>query len=400
MSKRGQQTSASGAAVLIILIAAVFVLYILFLPPEDRAELLGELNESDDDGVSSKDESELLRESVGRLDYLKFDYREHDIPSFRIYSETNGVAIKSIPSVYIKNNLVGETSYDMTFSIDSRLTSNMLVSFNIASSRGRLQISLNGHEIFNSYLEAGSPNPISLPDEYLQNDNSLIFKVSGVGAVFWRTNGYALNNVIVTGDILDVSNSKSSQFFYVSNLEYDNLDSVKLKFHPECDSYSVGLLKIYLNGDQMFSGIADCGIFNTVFMDVNSIMKDRNELEFVATSGYYLIDNIEVRTELEELIFPVYYFDLSDDVFHQESINDIVFDVLDDDYDVTLDFRFVNDDEKRLEYLINGIRKHVVTDNVTFGVLLDDYVLPGTNSLELIPKSIVDIAEMKVSLKE
>ena len=47
MLKRGQANpSASGAAVLIILIATILVLYILFLPPDERAELLGEENMS------------------------------------------------------------------------------------------------------------------------------------------------------------------------------------------------------------------------------------------------------------------------------------------------------------------------------------------------------------------
>ncbi|NQU98342.1 hypothetical protein HQ533_02655 [Candidatus Woesearchaeota archaeon] len=394
MQKRGEQVGAGSAAILIIIIAAILVLYILFLPPEERAELLGEENEtdSDDDETESGYNKTLLKEKIGRLDYLRFDYREHDIPSFRVYSEKEGTALKSVSSLYVSSNLGNKKFYNTTFQVDTKYTSNIVLSFNVKRSRGRLELYLNGREIFNGVLREGTPAPIELPEAFLDRQNTLAFKVSSPGVAFWRTNEYLLENVLITGDVLDVTHSRSRQFFYISDVEKLNLDAVKLKYYPNCDSREVGPMLIYLNGEEVFSGVADCGIYNSLFLDKKVIFEDRNELEFVATEGSYLMDRVSVRTELEEILYPVYYFEIEDELF--------IDDELDEDFNVTMFLRFVNDDEKRLEYNINGIRRHIRTDELKFDAKLDDYVISGTNSLELVPQTVVDIAELKVILDE
>lgn len=394
MRKRGAGgNSASGAAILIVIVAVIFLLYILMLPPEDRADLLGEDNRSNSEEITSSGFNKtLLKENIGRLDYLRSDYRERDLPSFRIYSQKEGTILKTLNSVYVKNAIGDKKYYNVTFDIAERLTSEVKLSFNVKRARGRLELYLNGVEIFNGELGKGSPSPIPLPSEALDSENTLVFKVSSPGFAFWSTNEYLLEDVMITGDVLDVSNSKSRQFFYLSDIEVLNLDEIRLKFYPDCDSRSVGPLIINLNGEEAFFGVADCGVYRTVTLDKNSIYEDKNELEFIATEGSYLIDRVSIRTELEELVYPVYYFDLDEDLFDGDDF--------DDSYNVTLRLRFVNHDDKRLEYLINGRRKQINTDEIEYTTLLNDYVLPEANSLELVPKSIVDISVLRVTLDE
>lgn len=396
MHKRGQQAGAGGAAILVIIIAAVIVLYILFLPPEDRAELLGEndTNGGSENKTSSGINKTLLREKIGRLDYLRFDYREHDLPSFRIYSEKEGTSLKTVSSLYVKGSVGDQKEYNLSFDIVKSLTSNLKISFNVKTSEGRLELYLNGYEIFNGIINKGSPAPIALDKDYLEKENILTFKVASPSwFAFWRTNEYLLENVVLTADLLDLSHSSSRQFFYLSEVEVINLDEIKLKFYPTCASMEVGPLLINLNGEEAFSGVADCGVYNTIILDKAAIFEDRNELEFISTEGSYFLDRVSVKTELEDLMYPVYYFELDEELF--------VDDELDDDYNVTLTLRFVNEDEKRLEYLINGRKRFIRTDELKYHKIINDYVVEGTNSLELIAKSeAIDIAEMKVFLDE
>lgn len=401
MSKRGQQPAASGAAILILIVTAILVLYILFLPPQDRAELLGEENESrsDDDETRSGFNKTLLKEtSVGRLDYLRFDEREHDIPSFRVYSETSGTVIASTGSLYVSRSLGNQQEHNMTFGLNERLTSKTKLSFNVKQSKGRLMILLNGFQIFDGILNTGSPLPLDLPNNLLKSSNVLTFKVSSPGVAFWRTNQYLLENVEVTGDVLDVSHSTSRQFFFVTDEEQLNLESIKLKFLPQCDVRDVGPLIIYLNGQEVYSGVGDCGVFNTISMDPDLVFEDKNELEFVVAEGSYLIDRVSVKTELDELLFPVYFFDVDEDLFHDDRFGLPVFD---EDFNVTLRIRFVNDEDKRMEFVINGHRRGINTDEFIYEERIEDFVLPETNSLEIIPKSEgIDIAELRVLLDE
>jgi|FLOH01.1.fsa_nt_gi hypothetical protein len=391
MVKRGQ--AAGGAAILIIVIAAILVIYILFLDPVDRADLLGEDDKTSSEGQTSAGFNKtLLDESIGRLDYLRFDYREHEIPSFRINAQTEGSILKSIRTVYVQNGVGNDKYYNLSFSIDKSLTNSVFLAFNIKSSSGKLIIKLNGRELFYGYLDKGSMEPMSLPLEFLEKNNVLTFEVSSPGFAFWRTNEYSLDNVMLTGDVLDLSNSVSRQFFYISDLEKNNLDTVKLKFFPNCDVSSSGPLNVYFNGAQVSSGIVDCGIYNIIALDKNDVFEDRNELEFIVTEGSYFVDRITVRTDLESLLYPVYYFDLDEDLFEGEELKN--------EFNVSIHLRFVNDDEKLMEYLINGRRKHISTQELSYEAVLDDYVFAGTNSLELVPKSVIDIASLKVMLEE
>ncbi|MFH1589789.1 MAG: hypothetical protein ABIB43_04450 [archaeon] len=395
MHKRGQQASAGGAGILIIVIAAILVMYILFLPPDERAALLGENDTSSINGeeiTSSGHNKTLLKEHIGRLDYLKSDSKEHDIPAFRIYSQKEGTVLKTLGSLYVRNGLGNDKFYNMTFKIDESLTTDVKLSFSVKDSKGRLELYLNGHEIFNGYLSEGTPAPIDLGKELLEDVNVLSFKVSSPGLVFWRTNEYALENIMLTGAVLDISHSTSRQFFYVSKEEQLNLEEVKLKYYPTCSAKEVGPLMIYLNGEEVFSGVADCGIYNLLILDKNIIFEDKNELEFVATQGSYFLDRVSVNVDLEEPLYPVFYFELEEEFFTGDR--------LDDNYNVTMRLRFVNNEEKRLEYLINGYRKLIRTEELIYDRLLNDYVVEGTNSLELIPKTEADIVELKVFLDE
>ncbi|MBU0472035.1 MAG: hypothetical protein KKF65_05390, partial [Nanoarchaeota archaeon] len=219
MFKRGQQPAATSAGILIIIIAVILVMYILFLPPEERADLLGEENETSGVGLTESGYNKtLLEENIGRLDYLSFDYREHDIPSFRIYSEKQGTVLKSLSSIYVTHNIGNKKSYNVSFQVDKKYSSNTFLSFNVKESRGRLEIYLNGREIFNGVLDDGSPLPIELPKDVLESKNNLMFKASNPGIVFWKNNEYLLENVLITADVLDVSNSVSRQFFYLSDV--------------------------------------------------------------------------------------------------------------------------------------------------------------------------------------
>jgi len=391
MKKRGQ--SAGGAAVLLILIAVVMILYLLFLPPDSRLDILGE-NSTYNHSINHQNyDPLLLRESVGRLDYLKFDYRDHDLPSFRISADSVGTEFKNMKSIYIRRGVGGEKAYNLSFDITNRLTSNVVLSFNVKDSVGEIEISLNNNVIFSGKLESGTPETLEIPSDYLQDKNILSFSVSSPGLLFWRINRYELENIQLTGDVLDLSNSRARQFFYLSDAEYNNLDELKVKFDPGCTVGNVGTLKVYFNGAEAYSGKGDCGIYQSVHLDVSQAVSGKNELEFIVSDGSYLIDRLSVTTNLKDLVYPVYYFEVDPKIFFDDSADPKE---LKDRYNVTMTIRFVNDDQKKMEYSINGVRKYINTYDKVYETNLDDWILPDTNSLEIVPTSLINIAELRV----
>ena len=117
----------------------------------------------------------------------------------------------------------------------------------------------------------------------------------------------------IVGDVTDTSRQKSTNVFYIKDGEYYNLDQGRLRYNPDCKLGSAGLLEIMVNSHQIFLGVPDCGTLNQVPIPPSFLNKGENIITFSTDDGSYLIDMIEVRNDIKEIEYPVYYFDLDDD---------------------------------------------------------------------------------------
>ncbi len=323
MFKKGQ--TASGAATLVALVAGMLILYILFLPADVRQDLLGETGSISTSGGSSGStdygdvviyNETIMEESPGRIDYLKFSEYEHQLSAVNLYTVTEAETLFSEESLYIKNGIFDKLFRNLTFTIDDlENTENILLSFNLERAKGRLSIYLNGEKIFDNEV-TGIMDPLDLSDRNLEYENLLTFEVSDVGFAFWTTNEYQLTGIKITGDVTDISEQSSKNTFTVTDTEKFNIESVKMKFFPDCTPRGVGALKIYVNNENIYSSIPDCGQINIVEFSPSVISAGDNSVIFKTDEGTYLIYQIMVETELKEQTYPVYYFDLTETLFY------------------------------------------------------------------------------------
>ncbi|MAE13694.1 hypothetical protein CMO92_03945 [Candidatus Woesearchaeota archaeon] len=314
MQKRAQ--SAGSSAVLVIVIAALIIIYILFLPPDERDRLL-EDSPSPGSGPSpgpggypptTIQNNTLLFVTPGALTHLKYNEREHDLPSFRILTSTNAGILESAESIFVKNSAFEKTSDTLTFSLDPGLSENVQLSFNIKDAEGRLIVYLNGEQIVEDKYSVGSPAPIQLPSALLEEENELFFTVSSPGWAFWLIHQYLLTSIQVTADLTDISRSESTQTFFLSDEEKTYMDEATLFFFPDCTLSEAGPLSISLNGRRIFSAVADCGVRNHIELNPTDLVEGENELEFVSYAGSYLIDQLSVKVDLEDEFNPLYTF--------------------------------------------------------------------------------------------
>ena len=316
--KKGQ--SASNAAAFIAVVTVVIILYILFLPPDERAGLLG----SDTGGTTNigtttgaGTSKTLFTQQVGKISYVNTNEKTYDIPTVRIYSPTSAQIIKAVAAVSIRNAVFDKesASYTMDFDIDRSLTKNILLSFSVGNSRGPLTITLNGKVIFSSELSTANPKPIVIDPSYLSNSNTIVFSVGSPGWTFWSANMYDLENVQITGDVTDTKNSAALQYFTITQSEKDNLESILLYFSPVCTVSGVAPLEIELNRKLIFNSIADCGTKSFATLDKNYILPGANELRFTTSTGSYLLDNMNVKLTFSKPTYNTYFFDMSSDYF-------------------------------------------------------------------------------------
>src|SRR3989338_8871219 len=182
--KKGQ---ASGAAVLLAIIAGLIIMFIILIPPSEREELLGTGDSPDDSGDGAVSAKVLLRESPGRLDFLDKKEVEHPLPIINVYTKEESKVIAQKNLARVSKKVFSEQISDFPFFIDDlEHVDNLLLSFTVnQKSEGSIIIILNGDEIYHAPAVAGAVAPIRIPKNFLQRSNLLVFAVSSPGIAFW-----------------------------------------------------------------------------------------------------------------------------------------------------------------------------------------------------------------------
>jgi len=404
-SKRGEGKGT--IAPLILLITLLLVLYVIMLPEDLRNELLDEPNDGVDidnlTGTTPRDnsisdairnEEILLRKNPGRLDKLDFRQVKNTLPAVSLFSETSDEEFAYSRNIYVENSLFSEIADKMSFKLDNPSNhKNLLLSFNANQRSGRLVITLNGQVIFNDELTQPTVEPIKLSVGMLQNDNLLEFRVSSAGGRFWRTNSYALDNVKVTGQEIDTSTLGSSTNFVVLDDDWQNTETVLLRFIPECNQANVGRLDVSINAESVFSQVPVCGDLQAIEFAKDRLKVGNNQLSLKSSSGKYIVDGIEIIQSLRQPTNPTYYFEMdSEEIKDLLRLNDIA---------LNLYLQFADDEFHNLDVFVNGHVIHIDEKKNRFVWNIEPFLFAGTNAIKLIPRSKdIDVVEMVLQFEK
>ncbi len=274
---------------------------------------------------------------------------------------------------------------------DIENTKNLLLSFNVKEIEGALVILLNGEQIFLAEVGAGLVEPISLPINSLQEQNTLTFAVSSPGIAFWQTNELSLENIQLVADVTSLSAQTSKNVFLVSETEKENMEKVMLSFQPECNFVNVGKLSIRVNGNEIYNAVPDCDLVMVpIEFSADNIYQGENQIVFSAEKGTYLLSHVMIRSKLQDLEFPTYYFELSHEEFE---------DVQSEEKRVRLQMDFVDViNQKKGDIVFNGHVENFETKEVTITLDLSEDVVQGNNAIKIKPKKTLEIRELKVEL--
>ncbi len=402
MKKKGQETGSS-AAILLALLGLFVLLYLLFVPPGVRESLLnGNITYANETTTYKASYVLLMDERPGLLNYINLPICQnkecdHDLPSFSLLRTTASQQIASFNPFIVKNNIFTKEDKTLTFSVnDLQDTSNLLLTFGANEHSGTLTVMLNGHDIYQKAMDTYNVEPITIPKTILAMTNTLTFSVSGVGAQFWKTNAYGIENAKIVGDVTDTTKQQSATTFFISSDEIDAMQSADLRFFPDCKASQVGPLSITLNARSIYQGVPDCGMINVVQLSNNALATGDNSLSFQTASGTYLIDSISVQTHLKDINYPVYYFDLSDQQYQDLMQNRT-------DLNLTLDFAKRLNQSYDVFYNLNGYKRSVQVDQGISEVqskLLNVALKKKNNWISFEPDGQpVTIAEMKIEIK-
>lgn len=391
------QLSGAKAAVLVFAIMGLIVLYILFLPPAARRELL-EGPPAPNITVPVPENVSLLLERPGRLEPIGALEIEKAIPNLRLQIVTQAVVLSSLASATPSASWISKKRATLNFTIaDLAHTSNAILSFNIGARSGRLIVRLNDIEILDRELdEANIALPI--PQEALRDRNVLVFELSRPLAP-WRVNRYELSSISFVADVTDVSGQASISRFILSRSESANLESASLRFFVDWPCAALAdfdKLYVRINGHEVYGTLPPCGgdIVNQPFSP-DILVAGENMIEFNTTfrrptTGTYAIEQILIKLNLKAALPPLYYFDLTPGQFG----------------DITAGLRKVQlrvlfadgVTRKQAELVINGRSVGLDTTEFEWAKDISDYAKLGSNAIKIVPKVAIDITEIEVRL--
>ncbi|NTV23522.1 MAG: hypothetical protein HGA85_04065 [Nanoarchaeota archaeon] len=389
---KGQANPQSYISLLIFVIGLSLIIYILMLPPSDRADLL-EQNRTSLTG--EKDQiTVLMSREPGTLTNLALDELDRDLPGFTLSSKTDAKILMEFDSIYVKKSLFEESMRNISFKLpDKENYDNFVLSFRNAKRRGMLTIYLNGN-VLTSDEFTSTPAPIRLPKDWLKDDNQLAFRVNGPGIEFWNSNEYLIQDMKITADYTDVTGRESKSSLFLTVEERDNLDYMEMNFPVYCKDLASSPIEVYLNKRQIYKSVPDCDTKTIIpKVDASWLREGSNDLLFRTEKGHYLVDQVNIMVKLKKPIYPTYYFNINEEDFAK---------IKDGTADLNVTLLFTNEDDlKKGVVLVNGIKREIQGYDKTFNWKVNSYARSGNNAVEIIPKvERMNVLELKVLLSQ
>jgi len=381
------------AAVLVAVIAGLIILYILFLPEDERKGILENESITKNNGVDKEDIDTLLRESPGRLDIIK-EIEDKTIPDVFLFETTNAKELERINPFIVRNGVFDEQTKTVSFGIgDLENTDNVILSFKAKEYKGVLTIKLNNEIIYENEIKTETVAPIRLSKNLLSDVNTFEFSVSSVGWKFWRTNEYSLDDIKIVGDITDKSRQESKNVFTLTGTELNNIERAHLRFVPYCRSEAnVGVLDVFINNRDVFSAVPVCRDPYKQEIPLGILDTGENRIIFRTNKGSYSVEQIKVEFEEKDIKSTVYYFEANQSVM--DSIED-------EKRDAILKIEFVDGEKnKRADININDRLFTIDQDERIFTKNINRYLEEGNNFIEVRPRTMLDVVEIIIKLQE
>ncbi|MBW3004207.1 hypothetical protein KY310_00030 [Candidatus Woesearchaeota archaeon] len=382
MRKRAQGATAS---TLIGIITILLIFYILFLPPAERQALLSDENLSATGEVIQK--QVLLKAPIGKLDFVGENEFDHYLPNLYLHESRAADILANINPFTIKKTVYKTDRKEHTFKIaDPANTQNVFLSITAPKHEGILSVEFNGLDIFEGEVRQTNPPPIPIRTDYLKETNTVAFQLEGFGI---PTREYEFSEAKIIGDVLDVSRLAGKSSIPLGNAEYNNMDRAWIDFYPLCDQFTVGVMDILLNNKKIFSGVPECESLNRKDLYKEDLNPGKNEIEIILSSGSASIEQIRIKTILDESKSFMDYFNVNSNLYSQ---------IISGARSVSLLVSFVDDSRlKNARLNINGRLYMIDQRTPKYRVDITNDIEEGNNYIELTPLTELNIVKLEIT---
>jgi len=385
MKKRAQAPTGGSAATLIGIITLLLIFYILFLPPAEREMLLSEQNVSETGEVIQK--QVLLKAPIGKLDFVGENEFDHYLPNTYLHESRAADILANINPFKIKKTIYKTDRKEHTFRIaDPANTQNVFLSMAVPKHEGILNIEFNGLDLFEGEIRQTNPPPIPIRTDYLKETNTIAFQAEGFGM---PAREYEFSEAKVIGDVLDIGRLAAKSTIPIGNAEYNNMERAWIDFYPLCDQFTVGVMDILINNKKIFTGVPECESLNRKDLYKEDLNPGKNQIEIILSSGSASVEQIRIKTILDEAKSFMDYFNVNSKLFDQIGRGERY---------VRLLVKFVDDGRaKNARLNINGRLYMIDQRTPNYQADITDDIEEGNNYIELTPLTELNIVKLEIT---
>ncbi len=392
INKRAAGEGAS-IAVIMFVIALFMVLYILFIPPEERARLLNTKSEEVND-QSTRELTELLAISPGTLSPQREFGESHPIPSINLFVKTEPVLEQLAQNLVIKKGIFSRSSPKLKFQTeDTQNTKRVTLNFYVDKASGELKIKLNGRTVYSEEVGSGA-QIIDLNKNLLKGENELEFFASGPGIAFWQTNTFNLKNIILKQEFERI-NTREERRFTLTNSEIQSMSRATLKYTQVCNQRLEGgttLLDISINDQRVESLRISC-VTTDQELEIGPkyFIGGQNTITFTLEEGDFSFNQIVLKTQSKEIRDKAHQFSIPAKEFEK---------IKSGEKSVRLELLFAQERKQKNARLgINNNELLINTADNSFSRDITDLVVDGTNFLRIVPSNSFTVNSLKVILE-
>lgn len=380
-----------------MMIALFLAIYVVILPDQEKAELLGEESYpgtfigSENIGSPKLAFRPLLSDSPGLVKPYLQDVYQKNLASVNLFSLADQQYDTVTNNLHLESSTFSSDKAKYSFSLDNfEDLRDLKLLFFVVSSEGEMTIKLNGAKILSGEITS-EMLPVVLPRSLLGETNELEFEVERPSLFqFVSSNEYLLKDVVLIKEYL-VQNNYEARQFVLDEEDLRDLNHMSLLFRLNCMTYNEeGRIKVLLNGILVHDSLAVCDAGVTeVDFSPSDLVIGRNVLEFFVDKGQYVLENPVVESDYSQKEFYKSYFTLNP--------NDVM-DIL-NGADVMLEAGFFNDGLlKSGVFIVNGYPVEFSTSRGDFVTDLNGLVYEGQNVITVVPDTVFEIVTLDIFL--
>jgi len=373
MSEKAQAT----VPFLIVAIALFLVLYLYLLPISEKCKLLPELKECKAEAEAEEKAARkeiLVSESPGFL-VPQERYAIYNIKPVQILNQEEIEIATILEKINVSKEWFKSDEEKGVFSIHERSKEVRLFIY-VSEAEGKLKVTITPRASY--VVEGKGIKDITIPSTMLDELNIVRLSVSTPLTPF-QTNYYEIEKVVIKEVYSLTNNIIEREIEMKQNLS--ELKESNLFFRADC--LTKERLSVSLN-DDIIKKETICG---EALFNITDSVAEKNKLVF-SSDGNYIIDTIKIDLKFEKKEYPTYYFNIEEYQAVEQGTALAM-----------LKLEFDSSEEKEISVYINKKPLEIETNKLEYKTRINDYLIEGQNSIQIIPRKEVKIKSLKVYLE-